>query len=497
MTIDPSRTPVLVGIGQTIEREAIVDVIDLSSRAALAAFEDAPGLLDRIQRVTVVGISFSLVSRSPATQLVERLGLDKSAIDCETTTPGGNTPQWLVNRACEEISKGQLETTLICGAEATRSMRLADPDSDFLTAAHSNMQESLDEADPVVGASVRGILGQAEIQAKLLRPADIYPVFESALAARRGASPSQWRGEIGNFLSRSSQVAKKNPFAWFPEALSPEDIATPTPSNRITAEPYTKRMNSFANVDQGSALLITTLAIAREAGLADQCIFPWSGASNADVAPAQRPELDTSPAIRSAANALFTTAGIGLDDIDYFDLYSCFPIAMEVGAAEIGLAMDDARGLTLTGSMSFFGGPGNNYTSHGIASAGLRLRESGRFAYVSGNGGLLSKHSLGIYGREPNANGFVLANTTAAQEAINAGALDVVFEAEGRATVEGGTVVYDRSGMPVAAPVIACLENGARLVANAEPEILSDLIGRSLVGETIRVSGAEPPTFKL
>lgn len=495
MTLDPSRIPVLVGIGQSIEREAIVNVIDLASRAAKAAFEDAPGLIDRIQRLTVVAISFSPVSKRPATELAKRLGLDD--VQCEATTPGGNTPQWLVNRACEEIATGRLETTLICGAEATRSMKLAEPDSDFLTAARANMQESDAEADPVVGASVRGMLGPAEIQAKLVRPADTYPIFESALAARTGASPSEWRTRIGAFLSRSSQVAAKNPFAWFPEALRPEDISTPSASNRITAEPYTKRMNSFASVDQGSALIVTTLAIAREAGLADQCVFPWAGASNTDVTPVERPQLDGSPAIRAAAKALFEAANIGLDDIDFIDLYSCFPIAVEVGAAEIGLAMDDARGLTLTGSMSFFGGPGNNYTSHGIASAAMRLRESGRLAYVSGNGGLLSKHALGLYGSEPSADGFVLADTSKEQAAINAAAENVVFEADGSATVEGGTVIYDRSGEVVAAPVIARCGNGSRLVAVASPNALPELAGQSLVGQTVSVSGSEPPTYTL
>ncbi len=498
MPLDPSRIPVLIGVGQSIERKAIVDVIDLASRAALAAFEDAPGLRDRIQRLTVVGISFSPVSKSPATELAERLGLDPTDhVQCEVTTPGGNTPQWLVNRASEEIALGQLETTLICGAEATRSMKLAEPDSDFLTAARANMQEGGGEADSIVGASVRGMIGQAEIHAKLVRPADIYPIFESALAARHGASPSKWRGQIGAFLSRSSQIAAKNEFAWFPEALRPEDISTPSSNNRITAEPYTKRMNSFANVDMGSALLVTTLAIAREAGLADQCVFPWAGASNTDVTPAERPELDRSPAIAAAAKALFGAAKIGLDDIDFIDLYSCFPIAVEVGAAEIGLAMDDARGLTLTGSMSFFGGPGNNYTSHGIASAALRLRESGRFAYVSGNGGLLSKHALGIYGHEPKEDGFVLADTSQEQSAINAAAIPVAFEANGTATVEGGTVIYDRSGEVVAAPTIARCPDGSRLVANASPELLPELVDRSLVGETIVVSGREPPTYRL
>jgi acetyl-CoA C-acetyltransferase len=498
MTPDPSRIPVLVGIGQSIEREATVDVIDLASRAAEAAFEDAPGLIDRIQRLTMVAISFSRVSKNPATELAKRLGLDHAhPVQCEVTTPGGNTPQWLVNRASEEIANGELETTLICGAEATHSMKLANPDSDFLTAARSNMEEGDGEADPIVGASVRGMLGQAEIQAKLVRPSDTYPIFESALAARNGASLHEWRTTIGAFLSRSSQVAAKNPFAWFPEALSPEDISTPSVNNRLTAEPYTKRMNSFASVDMGSALIVTTLAIAREAGLADQCVFPLAGASNTDLAPAARPELDRSPAIRAAAKALFKAAKLGLDDIDFVDLYSCFPVAVEVGAAEIGLAIDDARGLTLTGSMSFFGGPGNNYTSHGIASAGLRLRESGRFAYVSGNGGLLSKHALGLYGNQPGGGGFVLADTSKEQSAINASGAPVATEANGNATVEGGTVIYDRRGDVAAAPVIARCPDGSRLVAIASPDLLPELAGRSLVGETIVVSGSEPPSYTL
>jgi acetyl-CoA C-acetyltransferase len=376
-------------------------------------------------------------------------------------------------------------------------MKLAEPGADFLTAARTNMEDASGPADVVVGASVRGLLGPAEIHAKLLRPADIYPVFESAMATRAGATPAEWRARIGAFLSRSSEVAAKNPYAWFREALRPDEIAKPSPDNRITAEPYTKRMNSFANVDMGSALLITTLAVARAAGLADRAVFPWAGANNADVAPAARADLDRSPAIRAAAAATFAAAGVGLDEIDHIDLYSCFPVAVEVGAAEIGLALDDPRGLTTTGSMSFFGGPGNNYTSHGIACTALRLREGGRFGYASGNGGLLSKHSIGLYGSAPPPRGFVRADTSAAQSAIAAAALDVVCEASGKAIVEGSTVIYDRSGGVEAAPVIARLSDGRRVVAVAEPEILPELAGRFLVGETIEVSGSEPPVYRL
>jgi acetyl-CoA C-acetyltransferase len=256
-------------------------------------------------------------------------------------------------------------------------------------------------------------------------------------------------------------------------------------------------MNSFAQVDLGSARLVTSLATARALGLSDRCVFPWAGASHRDVAPSRRPVLDASPAIRAAGRALFEAAGIGLDDVDCFDLYSCFPIAVEVGAAEIGLALDDPRGLTLTGGMSFFGGPGNNYTSHGIAAAVLRLRERGGLAYVSGNGGFLSKHSLGLYAAQPRPTGpgFVLADTDRAQQAIDAAALPITLEAEGEARVVGGTVVYGRDGEVESAPVVAELPDGRRLVARAAPEILASLAGRSLVGERVSVHGAHPPTY--
>ena len=256
-------------------------------------------------------------------------------------------------------------------------------------------------------------------------------------------------------------------------------------------------MNSFANVDQGSALIVTTLAIANELGLAEQAIFPWAGATNADLAPCERRDLSASPAIRAAAAATFAAAGVGLDDIDFLDIYSCFPVAVQIGAEEIGLALDDPRGLTQTGGMSFFGGPGNNYTSHGIAATALRLREGGRLGYVSGNGGVLSKHSIGIYSNTPPETPFTNADTRDAQRAIDESALETTPDGDGTATVDGGTVVYGRDGSPAAAPVIATRTDGRRVVAVAAPELLPELAGRSLVGETVQLSEANPPTYRL
>lgn len=497
MGFDPERVPVVVGIGQAIERDAVTNVVELAGRATEAAAADAPGLLERVERLSFVAPSFSRASRRPASELAERLGLTDVA--CEVSTAGGNGPQWLVNRACAEIAAGRLRATLVCGAEATRSLRIAEPGADFLHLSAAGGGDEGGAPDPVVGTPLHGLLGRAEIQAGLMRPAHLYPLLESALAARAGASPASWRAHLAQFLARGAAVAARNPFAWFREAFTAAEIAQPTPDNRLTAEPYTKRMNSFAQVDLGSALFVTSLAQARALGLEARSTFVWSGATNVDVAPTQRPDLAASPAIRAAARAVFASAGIGVDDVDAFDLYSCFPIAIEVGAAEIGLALDDPRGLTLTGGMSFFGGPGNNYTSHGIAAACLRLREKGGIAYVSGNGGFLSKHSLGIYASRPREDGagFVLADTTREQAAIDAAARTVALEAEGPARVDGSTVVYGRGGQVEAAPIIATLADGRRVAARAEAALLPALAGRFLVGETVRLSGANPPVYAL
>jgi len=491
---DPSRIPVLVGLGQSIEREKLVSIVDLTETASYAAFEDAPGLREQIERLTTVSVIFSPTPKAPSRELAARLELLN--VECESTTAGGNTPQWAVNRAADDIAAGKLKATLIVGAESTRSMRASDPGADFFGASRSGKSDKTQQSEPVVGPTMDGVLTMAEVAAGFTRPAEVYPVFESAIAAAAGRSMVQQREHIGQLLAPFSKVAASNPFAWFQEELSPSDISTPSKSNRLTAEPYTKRMNSFPNVDQGSALIVTSLELARAAGLEEQCIYPWSGATNTDVAPAARLELGGSPAVRAAAQAIFAASGVGIDDFDFIDLYSCFPSAVQVLADAINLDWKDSRGLTLTGGMSFFGGPGNNYTSHSIISAALRLRETGKLAYVAGNGGFLSKHSVGIYGSAAPKSGFCLADTKAQQAEINAAALPVATEASGKAIVVGGTVVYGRDGAVSGAPVIADLANGERIVASADPSILAGLAGETLVGRTISVKGS-PIVYQL
>lgn len=483
MSTDPARLPVIVGVGQSIERDEVVSCLDLMERAARAALDEAPGLAARIQRVTTVDV-LGDDRRRPASELADRLGLPDGGR--ERTTVGGNSPQWLVTRTAEDIAAGTLDAALLAGAEAGRSDK------------HRQGTDATgdDPPDDLVGLDRSG-WGPGESAIRLLLPIHVYPMFESVRAATAGRTFAEQREWLGRLMAPFTAVAAKHPYAWFPIERTPEELSTVTPDNRLTAEPYTKRMNAIMAVDQGAALVMTSLATARELGLADRAVFVWAGADANDVwFPLERPQLDRSPGIAAAGSAALGAAGRTIDDIEHLDLYSCFPSAVQVGADALGLAYDDPRGLTVTGGLPYFGGPGNNYPMHAIATMVERLRGTSSLALTTGLGWYTTKHSIGVYGGEPPPEGFRRGDTADAQAAIDATAIEVALSAEGRATVDAATIIYDRGGEVSGAPVFARLEDGRRIAANAPAEEWPHLAGVSLVGATIEVSG-EPPTYRV
>jgi len=325
----------------------------------------------------------------------------------------------------------------------------------------------------------------------------VYALFESVIARRAGRSPAQQRHVLGRLLAPFTEVAAAHPAAWFREIRTAEELEAVTPDNRLVAEPYPKRMCAFLNVDQGAAVLVTSLAAARAAGVAGRAVFCVSGAESADVwFPAARPDLGSSPGLRAAASAAMDAAHLGVDDIAAFDLYSCFPCAVEMACEALGVASDDARGLTVTGGLPYFGGPGNNYSLHAVATMVEKLRGRGGTGLVSALGWYATKHAVGLYGAEPPSGGWRRGRTDEAQQVIDASALPVATEARGHAVVVASTVVVTPGGTVSAAPVIAVLPDGRRLAAAAAPEELAALAGRNLVGDRIALSGA-PPRYRL
>ena len=486
MRTDAWRTPVILSAAQCLERDQIVEPVELAGRAALSALDAVPGVEGRVEEVHVVGILFG-GGRSPASDLCRTLKLAPRL--AATTTIGGNTPQWLVTRAAQAVADGRVTAVLIAGAEAVRSQKARAAAG----LERAGGGRSTAGADPVEGDPRPG-LSEAETAAGLAVPAQVYPMIESVLAERAERSLCGQRRALGELMAPFSQVAAGHRMAWFPQARRPEEISTPADDNRIYAEPYTKRMNAFMGVDQGAALLVGSLGLARRLGVADQSVFIWSGADANDAwFVSERPDPGASPAIAAAARAATAGAGVGIDDIAHFDLYSCFPAAVEVAVDAIGLPPDDPRGFTVTGGLPYFGGPGNNYTTHAIATLTELLRDGpeGTLGLVSGLGWYITKHSIGIYGSSPPPAGFARGDTGPAQAGIDAEAVEVVADVADldaqQARGEASTVIYDRSGEVSAAPAIARLKDGRRVVLRAAESELAELAGRSLVGARLRV----------
>jgi acetyl-CoA C-acetyltransferase len=341
----------------------------------------------------------------------------------------------------------------------------------------------------VVGDDRPGI-GPAEVNAGLLAPVHVYALFESVIARRAGHGPAEHRAVLGSLMAPFTEVAAQHPCAWFPEGRSAAELSEPSPDNRLVSEPYTKRMCAVINVDQAAAVLVTSLGAARAAGCADRAVFCWSGSEANDVwFPAARPDPGTSPGLRAAASAALAAAGVGVDDINAFDLYSCFPCAVEMAIEALGLDPRDPRGLTVTGGLPYFGGPGNDYSLHAVATLTDRLRERGGTGLVNALGWYVTKHAVGIYGAAPPPRGWQVGDTTSAQRAIDASAVGVATEADGRATVVASTVAYGARGTVSAAPVIARLDDGRHLAAAAADSELLSLAGRDLVGARVEVTG--------
>jgi len=192
-----------------------------------------------------------------------------------------------------------------------------------------------------------------------------------------------------------------------------------------------------------------------------------------------------------ASRYALDNAGVQADAIDFFDFYSCFPIAVSNAAVDgLGLSPDDPRGLTVTGGLPYFGGPGNNYSMHAICALVERLRgKPGSTGFVGANGGFLSKYSAGIYSTRPEA--FKACDSGALQREIDGWTAPKIAERpEGWATIETYTVAYEK-GQPSYAIVIGRMDGtGERFLANSvdgDQQTLSELLAQDPLGRRIFV----------
>ncbi|WP_421737913.1 acetyl-CoA acetyltransferase [Caulobacter sp.] len=491
-------TPVLIGAGQFTYRgkaENSPSPLELLKIAAERAVEDA-GLLGSVlaELDALAVIAFSIdapggLSKLPLPRLINPPASLARALGAAPawsvyTETGGNSPQQAVNVVCERIAKGEAEFALVTGAEFLGSLmkRLKGG------VGFEGWGDDIAEVPERIGDPRPGVTSQ-EAAHGLGYPVNTYPLFENALRARDGRSIADHQARLGALFSPFSKVAAGNPEAWFPVERSAEELVTVTDRNRMISFPYPKYLNAIMEVDQSAAVIIASVRKARELGVPeDRWVFLHGCADAADLwYPLERQNFHSSPAIRQTGERAFEMAGIELADIDIIDLYSCFPSAVQVAAEELGLALDDPRGLTVTGGLPYFGGPGNNYALHSIAEMMGRLRaRPGAYGLCTANGWFLTKQSIGIYSTRPVDGDWTREAPSIIQARIDAlPHPEIVDRPSGPATIETYTVVHAREGVRMGI-VIGRDSEGRRFVAQTpdDPDTLLDLEAREGVGRT-------------
>ncbi|WP_373487070.1 hypothetical protein [Blastomonas sp.] len=505
MAMTPN-TPVLIGVGQKVDHWDGRDIAaapcpqSLMQQATMAALADTGAsktVRAAIDTVVVVrhfadsapGMGPEGTGRcdKPPLGLARRLGLTpRRAV---YSIVGGQSPQALVNEFAAAIHAGDASCVLLSGAEAIAAAK---------TAARAGL--ALDWNETIDGEMEdRGLgpmlLDRHELQNGVGAPILTYPLMEHALRARLGRSRAEHIAEMSALWAGFSQVAAANPYAQFPTAMEAAYLAAPSPSNYPVADPYLKWHVAQDAVNQGAALIMTSVGQAEAMGVPRaQWLFLHGSGEATDKPVTLRPDLSRSRAIDLALAGALESAGKRAADIAHFDIYSCFPVAVLLAAESLGIDWRSTP-LTQTGGLPFSGGAGNNYSMHGIAAMAQTLRANpGSFGLVLANGGFLSKEAVGIYSTAPVAD-WQPVDHAPMQAALDAEAPAVRLSENCTGTIETYTVGYAK-GTPARGVVIASTANGrvvARPAADGKDAALASLIdpARDPIGRRVTITHAD------
>ena len=493
--------PVIVGVGEAVEHlsgdlRMASSAQELAARAAAAALRDASAAGELAAHIDVVVATRTFPDTTPMwpapfgrtdnmpRSIAKRVGADP----CRAiyAIAGGQSPQRNVNRWSEKLAAGEVSMVLLAGAEVIASTKAA-----LKAGIKLDWSETVDGDMEDEGLGLEGLLSFDMLKHGIVGAPPGYALCENARRVRLGMSREDYARRMAEVLAPFSQVAKDNPYSMFDEVFTPEQILEPTSGNSYIAWPYTKAMVAKDGVNQAAAVLLTTVGKARELGIVeDKWIFLNAYADANEKKLLNRPDLGSSPALKGAIRQALEIAEISGKDLNLIDVYSCFPIVVLEAMEALGLEPGEKR-LTETGGLSFFGGPGNNYSMHGIAAVVRGLRgKPGAWGMVSANGGIINKHSVGVYSTRPAWRKCSSARLQSALEAVPDTKLEKLPDGPG--TIETYTVEF-RRGQPEQAIVVGRLDStGERFVANGFPgdaAFIESLLNEDMAGQPVMVAG--------
>ena len=441
-TLPEDRIPVIVGVGEVIDRPkeitAGLEPLALLEEALRRAEADSGArLLGEIQSLDVVNF-LSWRYRDPEKLLAARIGATPAHLYYGPV--GGESPIRYLHEAAQRIARGECSVAAVCGAEAQSTATKAERAG--ITPPWTPFAHDVEEPK-------RGAAFQKPMAVKLgvFRPITVYPIYESATSAHWGQTPREALAESGELWSTYAGVAAQNPNSWLKKNFAPDEITTPSPNNRLIAWPYTKLMVANPSVNMGGALILTSLAKARAAGVPeDRMVYALGGASAEEprdyLIRDQFFESHPQNAVLKAIMDLVEGDGKKFDAIE---LYSCFPVVPKMARRTLGLGPDVRP--TVAGGLTFFGAPLNTYMTHAACAMVRKLREGGKLGLLYGQGGFVTKHHSLVLSREAPRQAMAQDTSVQAEADRNRRKVpEFVTEAGGKGKVEAFTVIYRGNG---------------------------------------------------
>lgn len=492
--MDP-RTPILIGVGTSV---ADAEALDLMGRAVDAAGADCgvPALLAQVERIAVTRGTWSYAD--PGRAIAARIGAAAKSVLIDVGIP----QQTVIDETLTLLRDGSISVALVVGGEAkARAARLQQSSTKADAAGIASMVRGGGTAEAVATETDQGdvepderqsptdsLVDPAELQAGLWAPVDQYALMEMALGAAEGRTPGELQHDVAALSAAQNLVAQANPEAAFPTPMGADALATFGPTHRPLAFPYGKWHITQWTVDQAAALLFTTVGAAERAGVSrDRWVFPLVGLSSSLTVPlTQRRDVHRWPAMAVLGAAAEAHLGAPLTTCEHVELYSCFPVAVRIQQRELGLDLDAPT--TLTGGMSFAGGPFNSSVFQALPTLIRRLRDHGGRGLITSVSGFLTKPGLGVWSVDSPEQPLLLADLVDEARAATA-TMPVCLAHHGPATVVSATVTY--AGMdPKDAIAILATPTGERVLARSEdPQFMTDVMTVGVVGRTVTVDG--------
>ncbi len=490
-TLDP-RTPIVIGVGVAHQRSANIDdsletiaLIELAARRAAAdtGVFDVAALLRSTDLISIPKGIWSYTD--PGRMVASRIhaGSARSAL-----FELGVLQTSIFRHGFEAILNGDADVVIIAGGEAKyRALQAA--------IAGIAAPESSSPTDPpdIVVTPDHDIVHEIEVQRGLRVPARQYAIIDSALRYAKRQSVTEHTALLAELWSSFSAVAVDNPDAWNRDFASAETMRGST-TNTMLAFPYTKLHCSQWNVDQSAAFIVCSYERAIELGVgSDRFVFPRAIVESNYMAPlVRRAEMHRSPAVARVGASLADALQRPLDSVEVLDLYSCFPAAVRMQIEEFGITTEAHNALTITGGMTFGGGPLNNYTFQSIAKLCSQLRtQTGAVGIATAVSGILTKFGASAWSCSLPVDDIALIEVTDNVAAATA-LVDVDATFAGVGTIAGYTVEHD-NGTPVQTIAIIDTPSGARSVAtSSDTSIMKSCMLEEWIGRSVSVLG---PTF--